>query len=1572
MNAAAPTEEQPPGVIRRFGDMLRPGESALHFLGIAALVVGVIAIVLVLVSSAYANRASYYHKRNLRELDRVAATTVSATETLGAIPSLHFVPSQLHFALSPRTGCLVAKTSIGGASAKPIDITYHLVPDGASPVPRREPIEGRGFPAPQDPCPYRRLTVPDTSEMSVTLSESDVNVREVLRLTDLIWPITRAPKEASQATCADLVPTRPSRSPGPTVNLAEVVTDCFKAAALEDLERNGPVTRRNQHEDIVNRSIRTALINNAVSVHVRTSGEIFDLGSALDTFDAVLVVGGNALRPSAPPAIILKAGQIPPLIENEGKNSTGTLLNALLNEGQENGGTRADRPVTQDAAPRDREAKDALLIESSVHTAAGLVVFQKKYASLGGLGCSPERPCRLIGVVDSGRFNRSVRKIEGFHATAFLIGLLGVIGLLPLIHLTLRKRLDPMGPASQYVIWFSLTLVSASAILASLTFWGDNASRIAAQRYSDRWIGDLQAELAGEVDDWIEQIHSVRRGLAITQQSFPVPETHPVPGSHSFGPAQKLIQPPSGTRGLIETVEVFRADGFNSTEWQRVALNLYSAFGTNVQDRGYFVRASKNIWNVTGSDWATRCFVLDRVVARPDGMLKTVMMVPNGGAARHKLLQSVPPARNDEPCADLPTVPVPAASLVSSGRPRIYDPADPRFVLATGHLEALMERPVAPGFEYAVIDPDRPPGRANVLFHSRPSAELVERFERELDGARRFSALIDQALAEPHQGSACGSAGVPDKASAGWRVLRLSTRYRAEPVRLSISRLHCSLNWIVVVIERRDDAGMAAWRAASFGYVTWLGALAMLFAIHVLVRARNPKALDRRPGLWLWPRSVLSDFTPFRSEEEREACVALRQASHRRDRHIGIVLVAGLFGVLAAEGLSRTFFAFGTVLAAFAARSYFRGTTAHSAISCRKLDRYCIVAAAAMLVSSLIIGLLELAAHPIGLDGESLVVLGRLLLVATAAGLLGFVLREALSFTKEYRVSRRRTSAGFSEAPRAMVGWMLVLFVTGAMPAAAGYFDSIDHDFALIRERSAQLTERAKGERDLMLTRINQTRSVPVHGDVAERIRGRKDEAAQALDAMCEAPAVSTCKGGEHGQFHMTAAGLAMEYPGLHERALEFSDQTPFHMRGGWTTAGMIMPFVVLVAVVLLPLALVAGSFHFFRKQYFPPSPQAPPNKGGYLRPPLTCTRDSFVDAIVAAASQSPPDQTETLESLLPFRKAPGRRHLMLGMDFDVRRDERVREVGQQIEWVDLLEIAAAKKKPYIPQRARLIVIGNLDIALQLPGPDQTRLTLQVLEEIVRSVDTGPVDRHVFILADIEPLDRIALLRERTAEEKEPTLVDDWRWAALLQDFILCAVTRAPAPSLTTPADRELGVLDARCAAQVLDALPASLKKPDLRPQEEEMLVAYVAEQLADHYHKMWASSSDEERVLLYHLAWRFHLKMEDSRALRSLLVRGLIVRTPEYRLMNQSFARYVRRVERTALIRMRAVRSNGIDQVWPLLRYPLAALVGSLLILLQLVAPGQSTGAVGLLPALGAAIPTLIANWIRTKTAST
>jgi hypothetical protein len=288
-------------------------------------------------------------------------------------------------------------------------------------------------------------------------------------------------------------------------------------------------------------------------------------------------------------------------------------------------------------------------------------------------------------------------------------------------------------------------------------------------------------------------------------------------------------------------------------------------------------------------------------------------------------------------------------------------------------------------------------------------------------------------------------------------------------------------------------------------------------------------------------------------------------------------------------------------------------------------------------------------------------------------------------------------------------------------------------------------------------------------------------------------------------------------------------------------------------------------------------------------------------------------------------------------------------------------------------------VIGNLDLVLQTRGPEAAA-AYSTIKSIVDAED----HRHIFLLADIDPLDRIAMLwgpgSDDDAEARAGERPAAWRWAQLIEDFTLFPIRPAGdipcdpgEPRVLRLIREELGVLETSFACELQQQLLSRLRAAIADGSydygtEPERILSFIAEQMSDHYNKLWASSSDEERVMLYHVARDYHLKMKDSRALRSLLTRGLVVRMPEYRLMNRSFAIYVCRLGATSAIRESAKRVGGLDSVWPVIRYPLAAIAAAGVILLQFVAPSAASGAIGTLPALLALIPSLLGRWFQDK----
>ena len=1556
------------GVIKSATGLLRPGGTTLRFFGITGLVALVATVIVLLFIGALQSRDNYFERRNLRELDRIAEEINSTKASLASVSSLHFVPSQLNFAMTPDSGCLIARTRIKSAAGTVIDIAYQFVdPEGLARLADRAvrtpdaSLTGAVIAEPSYPanrCTYRRSPARPLPAEKVAISDGRYRVEKIVLLQTLLRPMVNETTDRRLVNPADCGGRTALGSESSSIAV-EIMTLCFAEAAARDmgLAPRGQSPGDDDVRSRIEQSVGAAAGSNAIHVTASIDTEALNLETALDTFDAIQIVGDRAGGAAPTRALLLQAGEVPPAIEEDERLDQKRALQQLLSAGTSRDGANEDRAQDRSrlrGAAGPGGTRDNLLVESAVDRAGDLVIFEKEYASLGGLNCSSE-PCRLAGIIAEERFGRGVRRIDGLLATGFLIGVLTLIGLLPLVHLALRKRLDPIRWTAQYVMWFSLSLLAATAMIASLTIWSTMASRAVGERYATERVADIRAAFDVELKNGLALISWAGAHLGPNDQLFPAPLTLPDPAQASRDPAvRKGPRPLAGgpawlnllvdeerrpARPIVESVTFYREDGLAARNAQRIAMGGLPSFGANIADRSYFQRALDGDFSAVemplahcGGRSAEVEFVIDRIFARPDGVARTVLGLPFG----RDCVGAAMAARN-------------AAAGAAAESPAI--------LITTAAFRTFLQLQLKPGFSYAVIDASRPEGEVDILFHSRERAELVERFDRDVDGQDAFRALVDAVRSR-------------DRSRSHEAPLTLDTRYRAEPVRLSLAPLHDNLDWVLILIEDRNDAGFAAWRAATFGYLAWLGATLVVLAVTVLGRLRNDKGLDRRPGMWLWPAAVLTDFTPPRFERESRRLADLRLAAHARDRAVTLVLAGGVAGVLAAEGISRSLFALGATLAALSVRAHFRGRTATDAAAAQSLDRYSIVGAVAFLAPAFIVFGPSLIADQ-GEQGKVGALLARTAVFTVASLMLALALLRAWQSSSSpvirrplprkprrwrFRPDPGRSKRGFNTA------WMAVLMAMGAVPAAAGYLDSSDYDWFLVEER--QRIEQAKGAAEV------QRRFEALD---MSRLVGVLDVPQARPDAGASAPTSVP---------HLSMARALTGYFGWHALALEYSDLPGFHMREGFS--GGVGAILHSLALIALPIALLLAALLYFRRHYFKPAPRISWGRDLKFDPPLSPTREKFLrDMLYEAATGG------TVKP--PFEPLPGTRHLILGVDLDIRDDPALRDVRDGIEWIDLLKVAVgdegqaaavgggaasarADGETEQEEPKKAIVIGNLDIALQLPGKRQAQAVFKAIENILGvTPDRKSEERHVFLLADVEPLDRIALLRDRSDGADSLSQAEEWRWAALLQDFVLYPI----APDVPDPAagasavGRELSVLSTSFAKSLLEKLPDALKQPALDTADEERAITYITEQQGDYYHRLWASSSDEERVMLYHIAWKRHLKMGESRALRSLLTRGLVVRNPEYRLMNRSFARYIRRVERPALIRRRAEGTSGTDQVWPLIRYPLAVLVAALLIMLQFVSPESTTGAVGLLPAIGAVVPTLFANWLRQRTST-
>jgi hypothetical protein len=1580
--------------------LLRLPKGTARLLGILLLVTGALFAVVLIAGGIIAARTSYFEQRNLRELDRIAAELTSTRESLAQAATLHFVPQQLHFSLSDQLECLSATTALLGARRQPISITYYFTEPGGSgriarwhaeqvlsrqqTGSREEPQVTENSPLPEHICAYQRPRG-EPLERRTALDGTRLKVEMTVRLANLLWPMAMALPEGAAAQSretGDLARCRSNptgaASPSTATNLRGFIRDCFRRAAVEDM-RDRSYSHRGDAtiEQTIDDSLNAAFDGDAIRINASTPVDALDLDASLRLFDAVQIISTDARGQST---VLVQAGRLPATVERSaGSNDS---LVALL--GLEPAAT-ASAPAPAPVAQANRT--DSVLGETRIVQDANLVVFQRTVNGLAGLDCSP---CRIVGAVDRDRFNGEVRRMDGVQVTIFLIGVLTLIAIIPLVQLKLRRRLDAAGWIGQYLLWFSLTLLAASAVIASLAIWTSQASRNAGAAYARDAIGRIGEAFQTELTQSLVLISRRASQLPRSDTIFPAPAVAPAeldPPVDRHGRALAGGDKDVADAAIFDTIGFYRRDGFLARDTARIADTHWPSFGLWIGDRPYFLRLtsddtlSADLPCFAGVQARTR-FILDRVFARPDGALKVVFILPMKQGCLGEYQPATEAQARQIPASG--TRPAPGAAAPSTaasppaataGATDFYDPTENGALVGSATLRTFLRVQLAPGFSYAVIDPRRGRGQANVLYHSNHRAELVERLQNEIDDPARFDSLVAQALEQRSDGQR--------------RALRMDTNYQARPARLTVSYLSPNTDWILVIIEDRNDAGFAIWRAATFGYMIWLIGALVVGVTLAIARLRRSRALDRRPGLSLWPRERLVSFTPPRLERQARRRDALGRAAALRDRHIGCAFLGALCGLPAAEGAARILFACATVIAVLASRTYFEGRTAIDDRAAAKSGHRVIGLGLALLAMAGLVCAVAMF-HDYNFRGMThlrqgffdwiiklrlvFYVIGTVLLLrcllASRAALRSWAngAKQEPAAAADARPGRiRRWFSGWKESTsRRDFGWILALALMGAAPAAAGFLDSYDQDTFLLAERMADHDRAAVEERTQALDALEI--AAPSGLSDAARTAILTEPLAPETDAVRLGLEQPGERAGLDQCYSMSC--FAIYYVGLHEQALQYSDFVSFTLTDAFRPSLGAAKLIMVPILIVLPPFLVLLCLLFFKHQYFPHPPSLPLGKDPEFDPPLSFTRAEFIEtALLPAAKGEAP--------AMPFPPA-GFGHVILGVGMDLRHDfapgkETRLQDNKNIIWVDLADPAP------VPAGGKAIVIGNLDLVLQTRGPEAAA-AYSTIKSIVDAED----HRHIFLLADIDPLDRIAMLwgpgSDDDAEARAGERPAAWRWAQLIEDFTLFPIRPAGdipcdpgEPRVLRLIREELGVLETSFACELQQQLLSRLRAAIADGSydygtEPERILSFIAEQMSDHYNKLWASSSDEERVMLYHVARDYHLKMKDSRALRSLLTRGLVVRMPEYRLMNRSFAIYVCRLGATSAIRESAKRVGGLDSVWPVIRYPLAAIAAAGVILLQFVAPSAASGAIGTLPALLALIPSLLGRWFQDK----
>jgi hypothetical protein len=312
-----------------------------------------------------------------------------------------------------------------------------------------------------------------------------------------------------------------------------------------------------------------------------------------------------------------------------------------------------------------------------------------------------------------------------------------------------------------------------------------------------------------------------------------------------------------------------------------------------------------------------------------------------------------------------------------------------------------------------------------------------------------------------------------------------------------------------------------------------------------------------------------------------------------------------------------------------------------------------------------------------------------------------------------------------------------------------------------------------------------------------------------------------------------------------------------------------------------------------------------------------------------------------------------------------------------------------------LPNRTkpRLLLIQNL--GLLLGDPESRRKALEWLEQILAKQFADHAERpnyRVALLTSLTPLERLLQSFERERDESDhldeaqqsiarlerAKYREDMRWSAVFEQFTTYyhAARPRPAPQeLAAQTDavkliwKELEyVPDTAVAAMIWDPGPPVLDHEILSwaekitqnsDPEPPAIIDYLASNLIEHYHLMWALSSREERLLLYRIAHGHVPNIAKAYALRSLVKRGLVVLDPYPRTMNKSFAQFVRHVEKPETIKKwRRTQEHGFwEGARLLLALALPLAIGVLI--LTAIRNGDSIAAI--IPLFVAAGPAII-----------
>ena len=358
----------------------------------------------------------------------------------------------------------------------------------------------------------------------------------------------------------------------------------------------------------------------------------------------------------------------------------------------------------------------------------------------------------------------------------------------------------------------------------------------------------------------------------------------------------------------------------------------------------------------------------------------------------------------------------------------------------------------------------------------------------------------------------------------------------------------------------------------------------------------------------------------------------------------------------------------------------------------------------------------------------------------------------------------------------------------------------------------------------------------------------------------------------------------------------------------------------------------------------------------------------------------------DIIEFIKISREGGTRKFLIIDCDDNPRTSlEENRQKAQEIVRLDLALERHTLEHLEAPNFGRRIwFITNVDVVLS--DPDIRDRGLRLLEMLASRPEA-----EVYLFSEIPPLVRLrteweALVRrmelmgddtKAAGEMLHDFELEQSRWSRLLGDFqtIYCSSPYAVDAPANDP--NRIEILDSDCdqvkrVKQEANNIRYREAKEQLRRLAEEKdrlckwteaeVTTRIQAEMAEYYERQWRICSRAEQLALLQLAEGRFLNNANVTVLSQLMQRGLVVRDPEFRIMNKSFAKWVLSTEKGRSFDRFRERAES-DGAWRLLRLPLLIAVVGSVSLLGYLNQENIEFMVALFPALLSGVPILIST---------